>query len=180
MALSVILKVTALMTSLVALAVSGRLALRQVQVAERSNNAAVVLKLFEVARGEEFVETQKYAREKLADKHEAALGITGLPEDLRHRMTLLTWFYDDLGKLVAQGAVAEDVVLGVFGAGVLRTWDALAPYVYAERQLRATNFQMYFEDLAARSAARTPQDVGRTLGPRARPQGYRSSEGESD
>lgn len=161
---TLLLNVVSIVLALAALTVSGRLAYRQVLVAERANNVPVVLELFARAREKDFVDTQVYARERLRLDQDPDAGFTGLPNELRHRLLHLTWFYDDLGKLVAHGIVSEDVVLGAFGAGVSRTWQALAPFVYGERTLRTTEFQAYFEDLAARAAIRSPADVHEALG----------------
>ncbi len=124
----------------------------------------VVLDLFRQARRADFIEAQRFAREDLAQAHPVEAGISGLPESLRQELFLVTWFYDDLGKLVAHGVVSEDLVLGAFGDGVTRTWKALMPYVEAERGLRSSTFQAYFEDLAVRAESNPPRSVHARLG----------------
>jgi hypothetical protein len=70
-----ILSVVSLALASAALAVSERLAYRQVQVAERATNLPVVLNLFRVARDREFIETQRYARDNLRADHPPEQGL---------------------------------------------------------------------------------------------------------
>jgi hypothetical protein len=68
-------------------------------------------------------------------------------------------FYDDIGKLVAPGVIDQRLVIGAYGTTIVRLWDALAPYIYAERQAHGLYFWIYFQDLAARTAAMDPAVV---------------------
>lgn len=159
-----VLNFASLVIALAALTISTRLSHRQVTTAERATLVPVVLDQFKISREASFLETQRFIREELTDAHAPSLGLSGLPEPLRSDIFSLTWFYDDLGKLVAHGIVSEDLILGAFGDALVRTWSPLRPYVYREREIRSSTFQAYFEDLAERARRLGPQVVHARMG----------------
>jgi hypothetical protein len=72
-------------------------------------------------------------------------------------------------KLVAYDMIDERLVIGSYGTNIVRLWDALAPYVYTERHKHGLHFWIFFEDLAARTAATHPEVVYADLRMRSRP-----------
>jgi len=80
-------------------------------------------------------------------------------------------FYDDLGKFVAHGIVEEDLIIGSYGHSVMWAWDALQPFILAQRSIDGTNYNIYFEDLALRAKRNPPPAIHSKLGltaPRSR------------
>ena len=145
------------------------LTLRQVRLARHANHLPVVLEAFQHTRSAAWLDAQEYILTKLAEEHAADGGYRGLPLAARTHANTIGLFYDDLGKLVAHGMVDQTLVIGAYGTPIVLLWDALAPYVYAERQAHRMSFWVYFEDLAARTAETPPTQVYAKLGLRQRP-----------
>lgn len=151
--------IVALAISLLALAVSTLLTIRQIRLASGSNHLPVVLNAFRESRLPGWFTAQEYILEKLTGEFSPSRGWRGLPEDIRSLININGIFYDDIGKLVAHGVIGEDFVIGSYGTTVVELWDKLAPYVYEERRSYTPNFWIYFEDLATRVAAKDPDTV---------------------
>lgn len=154
--------------SLVALAMSILLTRRQIHLASGGNHLPVVLDAFQHTRSAAWLEAENYVLTKLTDEHPADCGYRNMPAPARRHAGTIGLFYDDLGKLVAHRVIHQNLVIGSYGTNIVRLWDALAPYVYAERQAPGSHFWIYFEDLAARTAATTPDRVYTALRLRSR------------
>lgn len=155
--------------SLVALAVSIWLTRRQIHLASSGNHLPVVLDAFQHTRSTAWLEAEKYVLTKLTDDHAADCGYRDMPALARRHAGTIGLFYDDLGKLVAHGVIHQNLVIGSYGTNIVRLWDTLAPFVCAERQAHGSHFWIYFEDLAARTAATPPDRVYTDLRLRSRP-----------
>ncbi|WP_433075006.1 DUF4760 domain-containing protein [Dactylosporangium sp. CA-052675] len=166
---TMVLNLATLAISLTALVISMLLTLRQLRVASGGNHLPVVLNAFRETRDAAWFEAEEYVLTDLAGEHAYRGGLRGLPEPARTHANTIGLFYDDLGKLVAHGMIEQSLVIGAYGTNIVRLWDALAPYVYAERRNHGLHFWIYFEDLAARTAARHPETVYAALGLRSRP-----------
>jgi hypothetical protein len=145
------------------------LTLRQIRLARGANHLPVVLDAFLHSRSAAWLEAEDYVLTKLTDEHAADGGCRGLPLPARTHAFTIGLFYDDLGKLVAHGMIDQSLVIGSYGTPIVRLWDALAPYVYGERQTHTQGFWVYFEDLAVRTAETPPSRVYAKLGLRSRP-----------
>lgn len=169
--MNLVLNLAAMMISLVALVVSVLLTLRQIRLSNGGNHLPVILEAFKLAHDPDstYLHAEKYLLNDLAREHSPDRGITELPATARSYALTIGMFFDDLGKVVAHGIVHQDIVVGSFGSGIIRMWDALAPYVYRQRLTHANNFWIYFEDLAVRASARPSADVYVALGLRRRP-----------
>lgn len=174
------LNLVALVISLAALVISMLLTLRQLRLANSENHLPVVLDTFKETRVPAWFEAQEYVLNELAKDHKPDCGYRGLPEQARSRATVVGTFYDDLGKLVAHGMIEQNLVIGSYGTNIVRLWDALAPYVYTERRKHGLNFWIYFEDLAARTAATHPSVVYADLRLRSRPPRQEADVAEPD
>lgn len=165
------LNLAALMISLVALVVSILLTLRQIRLTNGGNHLPVILEAFKVAHDPEsdYLTAERYLLNDLAREHSPGRGVTELPAPARSYALTIGMFFDDLGKVVAHGIVHQDIVVGSFGPGIIRMWDALAPHVYEQRRTADNDFWIYFEDLAVRAAARPNSVVYAALGLRRRP-----------
>ena len=165
---TIVLNIAALAISLTALVISMLLGLRQLRVASGGNHLPVVLDAFQHTRSAAWFDAQEYVLTELATEHEPKCGHRGLPEQARTHANTIGLFYDDVGKLVAHGMIDQSLVIGAYGTNIVRLWDALAPYIYTERQRYGLHFWIYFEDLAARTAATRPEVVYASLRLRTR------------
>jgi hypothetical protein len=165
---TIVLNFAALAISLVALVVSILLTVRQIRLASGGNHLPVVLDAFRHTRSAAWLDAENYVLTELTDEHAAGCGYRDLPAPARTHAGTIGLFYDDLGKLVAHGMIHQSLVIGSYGTNIVRLWDALAPYVYAERRARGLHFWIYFEDLAARTAATPPDRVYADLHLRSR------------
>jgi hypothetical protein len=152
---ALVVSIITVVISVVSLAVSGGLVLRQTRIARDGYALPVVLDVFARFRTEEFFTSYQYVLHRFRDEVPEPVALTGLPPDARAHVRVVAGLYDDLGQLVAHRIVREELVIGARGDSVLRVWDIVAPYVYEDRRVRGVNQWVYLEDLAAR-AARTP------------------------
>jgi hypothetical protein len=166
---TIVLNLATLAISLTALVISMLLTLRQIRVANGGNHLPVVIDAFKETRSAAWFQAQEYVLTTLAKEHQPDCGHRGLPEQARTHATTIGLFYDDLGKLVAHDMIDQSLVIGSYGTNIVRLWDALAPYVYTERQEHRLHFWIYFEDLAARTAATHPEVIYADLRLRPRP-----------
>jgi hypothetical protein len=146
---------------------------RQIHSAEGGNQLPVVMEAFQTSRAPGWVPAEEYILTRLAIEHPSDGGHRALPHEVREHTHMIGLFYDDLGKLVAHRIVDKRLVIGAYGGNIVRLWDVLAPYVYAERRLRGTHFWVYFENLAAVTAETPPESVYARL--RSRPPKLRPS-----
>ncbi|MEU1708403.1 hypothetical protein ABZ478_24025 [Streptomyces sp. NPDC005706] len=147
------LEIAALVVSLVALAVTGAVSFRQLRLTEHANTLPVLVDLFREHRSVRLAQARQVVHEQLS-AYDLSAGLAGLPEDDRHLVRELAWFYDNLGALVAHGVVDIEPVSGYLGGSVISVWESLQPLVQAERAKRAQNampdpnrWQEYFENL---------------------------------
>ncbi|WP_435863905.1 DUF4760 domain-containing protein [Streptomyces phaeochromogenes] len=163
------LNLTSLSISLTALVVSILLTLRQIRLASGGNHLPVVLDAFRESRSVEWLAAEEYILTALTNDHATDCGCRGLPVPARTYADTIGLFYDDLGKLVAHGVIDQNLVIGAYGTNIVRLWDAVAPYVYADRRRHGRRYWSYFEDLAARTATTPPSAVYANLNLRSRP-----------
>lgn len=163
------LNLATLTLSLVAIVFSWVSALRQRRLAHSSNHLPIVITVFRESRTDAWLAAQEHVLNELPGRDALKYGISGLPKQAHTHAALIGLFYDDLGKLVAHRMIDQDLVVGGYGSMIVRLWDALAPFVYAERELHLTEFWVYFEDLATRAAATTPARVYKALHLGSRP-----------
>jgi hypothetical protein len=143
--------------SVASLIVSGMLALRQTRTTTNGYALPVVLQVFSRFRTQEFFDAQQFIFEDLPG--EAVQPYTDLPLEARAQIRMVGGLYDDLGKLVAHGIVQEELVIGSNGIQARRIWEAVEPFVRAERDKRASNLWIYLEDLAYRSTRKPPAAI---------------------
>ncbi|GAA2589594.1 hypothetical protein GCM10010435_80250 [Winogradskya consettensis] len=154
-----ILSLSSLVVSILALAVSGGVAVRQLVRMRHSNMLPVALDLFREFRTGQFRDNMRYIVEDLWTEHPPGddTGILDLPDNDRARVIPVVSYFNNVGVLVANGVVDETVVRGFMGQSVLRAWDRAAPYLRAERLHRADpSYNAFFEHLAARCIALPP------------------------
>ncbi|WP_157881127.1 DUF4760 domain-containing protein [Streptomyces griseoruber] len=147
------MEIAALVVSLLALAVSGVVSLRQLRLSQHANALPVVVDLFQEHRGVRLAQARTFVHEELPG-YDLDGGLAGLPDEGRDLVRELAWYYDNLGVLVAHGVVDIEPVSGYLGGSVISVWEHMEPLVRAERTRRAQNtlpdpgrWQVYFENL---------------------------------
>jgi hypothetical protein len=122
--------------------------------AKIANSLPVVLNLLN-----EFTETraERYFIINDLSRFEASNGVWGLPDAEREKVLRVLHYLDHLGLLVDRKLADEKAIGGFIGDAIINLWQSLEPYVRAERanrkrerQGRDAQYQLYFEDLAAR------------------------------
>ncbi|GAA2523345.1 DUF4760 domain-containing protein [Winogradskya humida] len=154
-----VLSLSSLVVSILALAVSGGVAVRQLVRMRHSNMLPVALDLFREFRTPHFRDNMRYIVEDLWTEHPPGddTGILDLPDDDRARVVPVVSYFNNVGVLVANGVVDASTVRSFMGGSVLRAWDRAAPYLRTERRHRADpSYNAYFEHLAARCIATPP------------------------
>jgi hypothetical protein len=159
-----VINVVAIVISVVSLAVSGLLAIRQTRTAAAGYALPVILEVFNQFRTPEFFAARQYVYDDLNTEFDPPVAYTELPAEVQARVRTVAGRYDDLGKLVAHGIVSEDLIIGSNGTAVRKVWEAVAPFVLAERRKRDAVTWIYLEDLAYRAARRPPRAIYAKLG----------------
>lgn len=147
--------------SVFSLILSGTLALRQTRATKDGYALPVVLTVFSRFRTQEFFDAQQYVFEELP--RQPVQPYTDLPLEARSQIRMVGGLYDDLGKLVAHGIVKEELIIGSNGTQARRIWEAVEPFVRAERDKRASNLWIYLEDLAYRTTRNPPATIHEKL-----------------
>jgi hypothetical protein len=81
-----------------------------------------------------------------------------LPEDFRNDVYRVCYLFDNLGFLVASGAMAEEVPMALVGVQMMRVWSAISPLIERERSYRRQTYPVgvspglfvYYENLVMR------------------------------
>jgi len=165
------LNVLALVISVAAFVTSIYVARRQLKLTQDSNVLPIIIDAFKETRTLQFSQSIEFVRDKLSVDYSSEDGYRNLPEQAKAHIRRVGLFYDDIGKLVAHQIVDEQLVIGAYGSAVVKMWDRMAPFVYAERQRHDNLTMAYFEDLASRAYETTMQDVHRGIHLRRRPPG---------
>ncbi|GAA1259033.1 hypothetical protein GCM10009665_56480 [Kitasatospora nipponensis] len=154
-----LINVVSLIVSIMALAVSGLLALRQLRSAQSANILAMILSGFSESRDPAYAEAIEYVLYRLRDDYPQPMSYLAFAEPHKAHVRRVALFFDDLGKLVAHGVVDEKLIIGAYGRSLLRAWTVLAPFVYLERSEHQRTPMRYFEDLAHRVDRTSPDTV---------------------
>jgi hypothetical protein len=143
--------VLAIAIAVAALLVSSIIAVRQAALMFRANHIPVLMEIFTQLRSLEFNDKRSYIIHRLAQEHVAAdVGISGLPAEARAAVYDVAGLYTEIAMLRLVGAVDRRIE-SMIQLHLVRTWEALAPFVYEERRrLGVSNmFWRAFEEFAA-------------------------------
>ncbi|NUR69501.1 MAG: hypothetical protein HOU81_01635 [Hamadaea sp.] len=155
------MEITALVLSLLSLALSAVVGWRAITLSRQANSVDMVVDLFREHRGSDLAEARRFVYTSYTE-FETNHGLSGIPGDGRELIRRLSCYYDNLGALVAHGIVDLDLVAGYMGSSVVSMWDRLEPLIVAERTLRHAQtyddqrWQRYFENLAILVRHRVP------------------------
>jgi hypothetical protein len=134
-----LLNVISLTVTLVAVALSSVLSWRAVNLSRDANHFPVITDLLSPHRNPDFIRKERLVHEKLMDFHPDS-GFDGLPDPIWEAAVVVTEQYHMLGYLVMCGVTDADLLVHQVRHGAIRTWEAVEPFVQAERQLRGGEF----------------------------------------
>lgn len=67
--------------------------------------------------------------------------------------------YETVGIVFALGMVDRRIILSVFNYRIRQTWEALAPYIFAEREIKGAPFVPFFENLYREAVETDPAKI---------------------
>jgi hypothetical protein len=145
------LGIASLLLSLIAVATSTILLVRQTVFMRHANEIPVSVDLYQEFRSAEFQTAEEYVLKALSVSHDPSIGLSKLPNEARNPSYRVAAFYSSLGALVALGLVDERFAVSLLGDAAERDWRTLEPYIFRERELCGDNYVFaFYEDLVCR------------------------------
>jgi hypothetical protein len=146
-----LINVLALLVALAAVATSTFLARLALRLNHNANLMRIVLEALEKQRRGKFTATEIALLEELP-KHEAGLGFARLPAPVLEDAFEVACYYQHLSTLAEYGVADWDFIAVQVEHRMLKVWDCIQPYVYAERNYRGNEngFLNNYERFAAR------------------------------
>ena len=145
-----IVTLVALVVSVLALAVSATLALRQVNLSKSANQLSGVVELTKELRSQSFLDRERYVNTRLREDHPSGVAQTQLPSLAGDNVQVVASLFNSVGILVAfDGALDERIAVSVFGYRAERAWKSLEPFITAERRCRNGDYMPCFEHFVA-------------------------------
>lgn len=163
--ISTILNVAALSASLLALAVSSLLALRQSRLMRHANQLPVIIDLFRELRADTFIIREQEIWRNLPGDKEPSKGFGGIPEPLRTYVYDITLFYQTVAYLVNFNMIDDSLAYTALHYRILRTWSSVESFVRGERAIRGgeNTFLNSFEKMAENIAHEHLKRDGRAV-----------------
>jgi hypothetical protein len=153
----VLVNIMALAVSIVSLAVSGIVALRQVTVMRHANQLPIFIELTQEHRSAAFQGANDRVMSVLADSNLRDRDVSSLPDETRAAFTRVAAFFITLGAMVVFGVVHEAMVVHLFGYRATKAWQAMEPIIKNERVTRrGGRYAAMFEDLVTRTCENWP------------------------
>jgi hypothetical protein len=135
MDMSQLINVIALVVALVAVVTSSLLTWRALRLNQDANHLSIVLDALKAQRMADFTRQEAQLWDELP-KHNVTLGFDRLPEPLRGLAFEVSCYYQHLGCIAEYGMANWDFIAVQTAHRMVRTWDCIQPYVYAEREFR--------------------------------------------
>lgn len=156
------LNIVAIGLSIVALLSSAYFALQQISSMKRANYLPAYLELLEDFRTSTLHQHHRYVVQQLRADHSPDLGISGLPAEAQEAVYDIAFFLHNFIVLRRLGII-DDRYLTTLNDRIVRTWEAIGPFVRRERELvPVPHLLQILEDYAA-VAATVPPDSGSSL-----------------
>jgi hypothetical protein len=145
-----IVSLMALAVSILALALSGAIAIRQVGLARGANQRSGVVELTKELRSQSFLDRERYVNTVLGKEYPSGVAQTELPALAGDNVQVVASLFSSVGILVAfDGALDRRIAVSVFGYRAERAWRSLEPFIKAERQRRQGDYMPCFEHFVA-------------------------------
>lgn len=150
-----------LATSIVALVVSVLVAWRQDQKTKSAGDFAAVLEVYlRDVRSKEYQDDQSYVVSQLTLDHpQPGITVSGLPERERNAVWNVAFLYESIGMMYKLGVMDRRIAIGLFHFRIIQVWEAITPFVQAERQFRDGPFLAFFENLYCEARSISPYDL---------------------
>jgi hypothetical protein len=146
--MSLTLSIAGLFLSVIAVATSTLLLVRQTAFMRHANEIPVLTDLYQEFRSAGFQSAQDYVRNSLTSACDPSLGISKLPDEARYSVRKVANFYTSLGALVALGLADEKFVVSLLGNPADRSWKVLEPYILRERDIQDNDdILAFYEDM---------------------------------
>ncbi|MET9900787.1 hypothetical protein [Streptomyces sp. NPDC006446] len=156
------LNFVAISLSVLALLSSTYFAFQQVSSMKRANYLPAYLELLNEFRSATFHQHHWYITNRLAAEHDPDLGISGLPSEAQEAIYDVAFFLHNFVVLRRLGII-DDRYLMTLNNRVIRTWEAIGPFVRRERELVPIPHLLQILEEYAALAAVVPPDSGRSL-----------------
>lgn len=110
-------------------------------------------------------EALKYLTESIPQEYPIdQSGRRNLSENAIVRIRPLTAFFNEIGLMIATGALESDLISSLMGKSITKSWAEFRPYVYAQRIERSDpNYYAFFEHAAACMSDIPLNDLNRRL-----------------
>jgi hypothetical protein len=162
---STVLNITAVAVSFCAVVFSLFFAAQQIRVMRQTNQMPIFIDMIREFRSKEFQQAEHYVLHRLKYENSPDSGILKLQDEARIAATTVHSFFGVLADLVMRDIISEEAAVSTLGFRASNLWDALEPFIVAERKLRGDNdFACYYEDLVSRVRPHWPPEkyYGRT------------------
>ncbi|MEC3992978.1 hypothetical protein VSR01_05220 [Actinacidiphila sp. DG2A-62] len=159
-------EIISLAASVVALAVSIVVAWRQDRQSRSAVDFAAVLEIYlRDVRNKDYQNDMHYVVTRLRSDHpQDGIPVSRLPERERNAVWNVAFLYESIGVMYELGAINRRIALGLFHFRIIQVWEAIVPYVRAEREYRDGPFLAYFEKLYAEAQSSHPSTASRVQG----------------
>jgi hypothetical protein len=145
------LAIASIVLSLIAVATSSLLLVRQTLFMRHANEIPVSVDLYQEWRSAEFQTAREYIRKSLSSKHGPSIGLAALPGEARNPGYRIAAFYSSLGALVTLGLVDERFAVSLIGDAAEADWSILEPYIFRQREISGDGYIFaFYEDFVCR------------------------------
>jgi hypothetical protein len=152
-----VLSIASILISLVAIATSTLLVVRQTLFMRHANEIPVSVELYQEWRSAEFQTARAYIRESLSSSYDSSMGLSKLPIEAYIPSYRVAAFYSSLGALVNLGLVDERFAVALLGGSAEADWRTLEPYILRQREMAGSDYVFaFYEDFVCRTRINYP------------------------
>jgi hypothetical protein len=145
------LAIASIVLSLIAVATSSLLLVRQTLFMRHANEIPVSVGLYQEWRSAEFQTARDYIRKSLSSKCDPSTGLSALPDEARKSSNRIAALYSSLGALVTLGLVDERFAVSLLGDAAEADWSILEPFIFRQREISGDIYiYAFYEDFVCR------------------------------
>jgi hypothetical protein len=133
------LSIAALIASIASLTLASMIALRQVRVSRNANQLPIIVDIVYKARSIQFRKMEERLQRELP-AYDGSQGFGILPEDLADQAMEICIYYQNLAYLMVLKIIDPLIVYLPFHVLMPLSWDALEPYILAQRKAQGTPY----------------------------------------
>ncbi|MFJ3670625.1 hypothetical protein ACIPSE_29625 [Streptomyces sp. NPDC090106] len=115
-------------------------------------------------RDREFQEDQRWVLTRLAAEHSPDGGFNALPEEVAYRVWNVAVMFEAICITQYFDIVSDSILTSLTHYRLMRTWEAIEPFVLAERAHRGSVVFPFFEHAYATARRTDPDALYRRLG----------------